>query len=112
MRRVSCAAITGLTLLAIAVSGCRGSVSVGRKSDVAKSTVEKEISDRLTEKVGQRPKAVSCPGDLKAAEGTTMRCQLQADDGSTFGVTVTVTSIEGTTAKFDIKVDDSPSTSS
>jgi hypothetical protein len=72
---------------------------------VDKSKVEQQVSDQLTAKVGQRPTAVVCPGDLKGKKGTTMRCQLEADDGSKIGLTVTVTSVKGTDVRFDIHVD-------
>ena len=34
-------------------------------------------------------KAITCPGDLKAVEGTKMRCQLEASNGSKIGLTLT-----------------------
>ena|SRR5260221_14455780 len=72
---------------------------------VSKAKIEQEIADRLTATVGQRPKAVICPADLKAVRGTKMRCQLEADDGSKIGLTVTVTAVKGSDVKFNIKVD-------
>jgi hypothetical protein len=51
--------------------------------------------------------SVSCPDNLKGTVGATLRCEL-TDGGSTYGVTVTVTSVEGGVVKYDIKVDDQP----
>jgi Domain of unknown function (DUF4333) len=77
---------------------------------VTKADVEKQISDQLTQKVGQTPKSVTCPGDLAAQTGTTVRCILTADNGTTIGLTVTVTSVDTSTGNvgFDIKVDNTP----
>lgn len=36
-----------------------------------------------------------------------MRCTLTAED-TTYGVTITITSVDGDKANFDIKVDDKP----
>ena len=72
---------------------------------VAKSDVEKNVSDQLTATVGQKPKSIACPGDLAATVGTTMRCSLTADDDTSLGLTVTVTSVQDSNVKFDIAVD-------
>ncbi len=61
----------------------------------------------MATKTGERPSSVTCPDDLKAKEGTTMRCMLAASSGS-YGRTVTVTSVKDDTVNFDIKVDDEP----
>ena len=85
---------------AVLIAGCSsGTVTVDRHK------LEKEISDDLTKVVGQRPKSITCPSDLKGVVGTKMRCQLEASDGSKIGLTVTVTSVKGSTVKFHIKVD-------
>ena len=58
--------------------------------------------------VGFRPD-VSCPDDLEAEVGAETRCTLSVEgDSKEYGVTVTVTSVEGDTANFDVKVDDEP----
>jgi hypothetical protein len=86
----------------LAAGGCSFSVGGGA---VSKAKIEKKISDRLEATVGQRPKAVICPGNLKAEKGTKMSCKLEADDGSKIGLTVTVTAVKGSDVKFNIKVD-------
>jgi hypothetical protein len=73
---------------------------------VNKDDVANQISDQLAEQFGRRP-TVTCPDSLKGDVGATLRCQLQ-DQGSTYGVTVTVTSVEGGSVKFNFKVDDQP----
>ena len=73
---------------------------------VNKDDVAKQISDQLTQQFGRIPD-VTCPDNLKGDLGATTRCQLQ-DQGSTYGVTVTVTSVEGGDVKYNFKVDDQP----
>ena len=50
---------------------------------------------------------MTCPEDLTAKVGTSTTCSL-SDSGETYGVNVTVTKVEGSDVKFDIKVDDEP----
>jgi hypothetical protein len=87
-------------------TGCSVSVHVGSgPKALARAKVEKETSDELTKTVGERPKKITCPHDLPAVKGTKMRCQLEASDGSTIGLTLTVTSAQGSDVKFHIQVD-------
>lgn len=72
---------------------------------VDRSELEKVIADGLTADTGQRPKAVTCPVDLKAVEGATARCQLETSDGTASGSTVTVTSLDGDIVNFHFEVD-------
>ena len=62
----------------------------------------------LEQEVGVRPD-VSCPEDLPAEVGAEARCTLtvEGDEGE-YGVTVTVSSVEGDTAQFDVQVDTEP----
>ncbi|HEX8205753.1 MAG TPA: DUF4333 domain-containing protein [Solirubrobacteraceae bacterium] len=71
---------------------------------VEQSEVEDEAKRAITQEVGQAPKDIKCPGDLKAEKGEKMKCTLVAGDGSELDVTVTVTSAEGGEAKFDVQV--------
>ena len=75
---------------------------------VDKDAVAEQISEQLTQQVGRAPESVTCPSDLKGEVGATLRCEL-TDSGDTYGVTATVTKVDGTNVKFDIKVDDEPS---
>jgi hypothetical protein len=92
-----------LSLLVTALTAC--SVSIGTPK-VGEADLERSVKDSLTEKVGQEPDAIDCPGDLTGKEGTTMRCTLTAG-GDTLGVMLTVTSVDGDTVKYDIAVDQS-----
>jgi hypothetical protein len=77
---------------------------------VDKKDVAQQISDQLEQQNGKKPDSVSCPDNLKGVQGATLRCTL-VDAGQTYGANVTVTSVEGSDVKFDIKVDDQPITS-
>lgn len=75
---------------------------------VDKKDLAGEISNQLKEQVGRAPDSVTCPEDLKGEKGVKEKCELK-DGNDTYGVTVTVTGVEGKDVKFDIKVDENPS---
>lgn len=74
---------------------------------VDKNQVAQQISEKLTEQVGSKPESVTCPDNLKGEAGATLRCELK-DSGQVYGVTATVTSVDGGDVKFDVKVDEKP----
>ncbi|MQY39240.1 hypothetical protein SRB17_72620 [Streptomyces sp. RB17] len=102
----SLSAITVGVLLA----GCSGSVSVGKSEPkVSAAKLATTVSERLAAQTGRPKPHITCPEDLTGKVGTSTRCKLTADDGSTLGVTVTVTSVQGSQINFDIKADDKAS---
>ena len=75
---------------------------------LAADEVATKAEDALEQQVGTRPN-ISCPHDLDAKVGAKTQCTLTAPGESTkYGVTVTVTQVDGNNAKFDIKVDQQP----
>jgi hypothetical protein len=64
--------------------------------------------DALEKQVGARPD-VTCPEDLEAEVGAKTRCTLTAEglDGE-YGVSVTVTAVDGDDVNYDVLVDDEP----
>ncbi|MGW7262588.1 DUF4333 domain-containing protein [Streptomyces sp. NPDC054842] len=99
-----------LGLSAVAVSlllvGCSASVDVGASEpELSAGKLSDEVARKLAAATGQPKPDVSCPEDLAGEVGTTTRCTLTAGDGSTLGVTVTVTSVEDERIKFDIEAD-------
>jgi Domain of unknown function (DUF4333) len=72
-----------------------------------KDLVASKISEQLTQQVGHKPDAVTCPDNLKGVQGSTLRCVLK-NDGQTYGVTVTVTDVDAGDVHFDFKVDEQP----
>ncbi|MEU7301878.1 DUF4333 domain-containing protein [Streptomyces sp. NPDC007206] len=106
----------GVSILAAAAAstlllGCSASVEV-KKSTAPKLSADKlssTLSEKLAAATGQPKPDISCPEDLVGKVGTTTRCKLTADDGSTLGVTVKVTSVSGDQIHYDFKADDKAS---
>lgn len=67
--------------------------------------VAQSVLDQLAT-AGKPVDRVSCP-DLEARVGASQRCTL-VSRGVTYGVTVTVTSVQGADVRFDIQVDRTP----
>ena len=67
--------------------------------------VAQSVFDQLASN-GKQVNQVSCP-DLEARIGASERCTLVSGT-ETYGVTVTVTSVQGADVKFDIQVDKTP----
>ena len=86
----------------------RGDVKFDMVETVDRSQVATIISRQLTEKDGHRPDSVTCPDNLKGVTGASLRCEL-TEGGDRYGVTVTVTSVDGENVDFDIQRDEQPS---
>jgi hypothetical protein len=84
-----------------------GSAACSSETVVDKAGLATEVSKQLSSTVGHAPESVTCPEDVTAKVGATTTCDL-SDAGETYGVKVTITSVEGTDVKFDMKVDDKP----
>nr|WP_243841634.1 DUF4333 domain-containing protein [Mycobacterium sp. DL592] len=83
----------------VAAAGAAG-CSSGPKS-VSKHDVESQISSKMTGADGQKPESVTCPEDLAAQKGAEVDCAMRYD-GKTSTVNVTVTSVDGNQAQFDM----------
>lgn len=97
MKRI---AVVALLISTLALTSC-GLLT----PKVAQADVEQQISTQLAKQVGTAPDKIECPGDLEGTVGTTMTCVL-THQGQSLDVTVTVTSVEDNTVRFDIKVAD------
>ncbi|MGH1562109.1 DUF4333 domain-containing protein [Mumia sp. DW29H23] len=90
-----------LSTVALLVAGCGGGA-------VKASEVEEKAEQALGAQVGTTPN-ISCPDDLEAEKGATVRCELTVDgDDTAYGVTVTAASVDGSTVNMDFKVDETP----
>ncbi|MFD8374449.1 DUF4333 domain-containing protein [Streptomyces sp. NPDC059688] len=90
--------------------GC--SASVHAEKSTPKLSADKlatTVAEKLAASTGQPKPNVTCPEDLAGKVGNTTRCKLTANDGSTLGVTVKVSSVDGDRINFDIKADDTAS---
>jgi hypothetical protein len=56
---------------------------------------------------GRNVDSVTCPGDLKAAVGTTVHCDF-TESGRSYDATVTVTDVQGAMVHYDIAFGDQP----
>ncbi|MFE4613885.1 DUF4333 domain-containing protein [Streptomyces niveus] len=109
------AASWGLSAMAAGVllAGCSGSVSVGTSTPkVSKDKLADTVAERLAATTGQAKPDITCPEALEGKVDATTRCTLTAADGSTLGVTVTVSAVDGDNVDFDIKADDTPTPAS
>lgn len=79
----------------------------GGAQSVGKAEVARQGKAALAAQVGKDPDAFSCPENLPARVGATIRCRL-TDGGTQYGVTVTAKSTEGGTVNMDFKVDQAP----
>ena len=95
-------------LLPLAVPFLAAGLAACGSSALAADDVAEGAEAALEAEVGARPN-VSCPEDLAAEVGAETRCTLSVTgDDQEYGVTVTVTSVEGDTANFDVQVDEEP----
>ncbi len=92
----------------LSLAACSGdaSVSVGEPA-VPKEKVQTNAQAQLTKVVGQKFPPISCPADLKAKLGEKMICTVTLS-GKPYDVTITVTSVNGTDVKYDVKVASTP----
>jgi hypothetical protein len=87
--------------IALALSACSSSIDSGK--------LETTAADVLEGQVGVRPD-IACDEDLPAEVDASTRCLLtDKATGEEYGVTITVTSVDGSDAQFDVIVDDAPS---
>lgn len=98
--RVLTPMIIGVAAVCLLLSGCGAAA-------VSKADLEQKIKTQLTAQVKQEPDSIECPGALEAKVGATQKCVL-TEGATKLGVTVTVTSVEGSNVNFSIKVDDQP----
>jgi hypothetical protein len=95
--------LVAVPVFLLLLAGC-GSGS----GSLSAETVATGAEDALEKQVGERPD-IECPEELPAEVGAETRCTLTAGtDPTTYGITVTVTSVEGDTANFDVEVDEQP----
>ena len=99
-------AVAPALVLALALSGCSFSASVGA-TGVSTDDLEQQITEQLTEHAGQAPDDVECPDELPAKVGSEVRCTLTAGDDR-LGMTVSTTAVEDGRVSFDIEVDQEP----
>jgi Domain of unknown function (DUF4333) len=107
--RLSAAALSTVAVSALLIS-CSVSGHVEKiEPKLSSDKLAATVAEQLAASTGQPKPDITCPEDLAAKVGKSTRCKLIGGDGTTFGVSVTVSSVEGTKMNFDIKVDEKPS---
>ncbi len=71
---------------------------------ISKSDVEEQATTVIEQQVGEKPKSVSCPEDLKGEKGAKMTCDLTTADDTKLDVNVVVTSVQDDKANFSVEV--------
>ena len=94
---------TSLLLMA-ALSACGGDDNKSSGGSLDRDALEKDISQRLANATQGPAPDVSCPSDLPAKQGATIRCRA-AVQGTSYGVTVSVTDTSGGSAQYELQVD-------
>jgi uncharacterized protein DUF4333 len=89
----------GLAALGLAVA--LGAALAGCSTQVTQDDVESAIDEQLRTQ-GVTAKEVSCPDDLDAEVGATVRCEFTVEGGAPIGADAKVTSLQGEQVNFDI----------
>jgi hypothetical protein len=111
--------VLAVSFLAVLTAGCSASVGHVQGSNanfdfkvnsaVKQAVLEKQATDSLERSVGKRPDKVLCPGDLANPQpGSTMRCKIVQNDGTSIGLTIAITRVDGANVKFDVEADRTP----
>ncbi|WP_445524357.1 DUF4333 domain-containing protein [Streptomyces cyslabdanicus] len=109
-RLSAAASILSAVAAGVLLVGCSASVSIGSSTPkLSKDKLADTVAEKLAATTGRPKPDVTCPENLVGKAGTTTRCTLTAEDGSTLGISVTVTSVEGKQINFDIKADETAS---
>ena len=92
--------------LSIAACGSSKDKAAPAGAVLDRDALAKDLSTRLALGGKDAPK-VSCPNDLPVKKGITVRCTATLS-GKRFGMTVSVTGTDGSSAQYDIAVDQDP----
>ncbi|SPM37964.1 Mycobacterium numidiamassiliense ORFan, partial [Mycobacterium numidiamassiliense] len=86
----------------VTVTSVNGSdVKFDMVQKIDKAQIANDISAKLTDGAGNKPDSVSCPDNLLAKVGAQLNCTMNAKN-QTYNVNVTVTSVSGTSVKYDM----------
>ncbi|MFF0159552.1 DUF4333 domain-containing protein [Streptomyces sp. NPDC005263] len=97
-------------VVGVLMAGCSASADTGSSEPkLSSDKLAATVAEKLAATTGQPKPDITCPEDLAGKVGNTTRCKLTASDGSTLGVTVKVSSVDGDNINFDIKADNAPS---
>lgn len=95
----------GLAAAGITTALVLGPIACGT-AVLSKDTVASSVQTQLQGK-GVQVENMKCPSDLEAVVGRSMRCEFTTG-GQPVDAVVTVTSVEGTTARYDVHTEARP----
>lgn len=94
-----------LAVVALTLAGC----SALSEKTVPRSELEQGVQQLLEDQVGEPMDDVECDDDLAGEIDASVRCTITATDGSTIGLTVTATDVDGSDVRYEVVVDDTAS---
>lgn len=89
-----------VAVAALGLAGCSG----GSTPTIPKAEIEKKASAAM-KKSTKKSYPVTCPGDLEAKKGATMRCWWTDPKKNTLGVTVTLKTDDRFNSQLSVKAD-------
>jgi hypothetical protein len=101
------AAATAIVLVVFALGGCSFEFSAGFDKEMSKDELERSVADSLERAIGKRPDAIECPSGIAAEVSKSIRCVLTGGQDR-FGLTATVTAVDGDNVSLDVQVDNAP----
>lgn len=94
----------GAVAIAAALVGCKAEVEASTSpTGVSEAKLEQTLQQKITDEVGSAPDDIDCPGGLDGEKGAIRVCELTAGPDK-LDVTVTVTSVEGSTVNFEYEI--------
>lgn len=109
-RLYAATSILPTVVVGVLLVGCSASVDAEKTTPkLSANKLANTVAEKLAATTGQPKPHIACPENLAGKVGNTTRCKLAADDGSTLGVSVKVTSVDGDQINLDIKADDTAS---
>ena len=101
-RVVAVAALAAVPVLGLAACSTQLTVSASELGTQAQAA--------LAESTGGEVPPVTCPSDIEAKVGNTATCSITSDEGDTYDVTITITSVDEATKNvgLDVQVADQP----
>ncbi|TFV53831.1 DUF4333 domain-containing protein [Blastococcus sp. TF02A-35] len=94
---------------AVAALGVAALLLTACGTDPATAAEVAAEAERVLEERTGVPSEVTCPDELPAEVGADVRCRLAPEgDTQAYGVTVTVTRVDGDALDLDVRVDEQP----
>ncbi|GKQ40786.1 DUF4333 domain-containing protein [Streptomyces sp. A012304] len=95
-------AVGGLVVAVPRLLSTEATSTVDATATVSRTEVEKQVREHYAlPLVQEKPRAVSCAGDLKAQQRAMVDCTVTSKDGKKQQIVVNVTKVEGNEVSYD-----------